>query len=949
MPETTGLFLRRTTWLFREITVTQDNTPQLLSSDPSDARLRQTIRTLGNLLGETIIEQEGQTVFDAEEEMRALTKAQRGGDPHAGDRLLELTRRLVQDGDRTEAVLKAFTTYFQLINLAEEQQRVRVLRERMEQAQADRQPMRETIASAVQALKASGMQAYEMRQMLNDLLIMPVFTAHPTEAKRRTILLKLQGLARLLHDLDYTVLLPNEEAAILDAIRETLVALWQSDENRERRPTVLDEVRQGLYFFETTLFELVPQIYRELSRALEEAWPEESFAIPSFLRYGSWMGGDRDGNPFVTLEVTEAALREQKGHALKLYAQSIEDMYGHLSVAKTRMEFSQPFLDSLTEDMKLVSTDEIEVLERFSLEPYRQKSILIYRRLQATIRQNEQPWGRQNADPRAYPDAATFVRDLELIQESLRQNNGWRLADGRFATLVQQARIFGFHLATLDIRQHSDRHRDAMAEIYARYHPATDYRSLSEADKVAWLVSEIRSQRPLTAQLNFSEPTNETIALFRLINTAQNQVGPQAIQTYIISMTTSVSHMLEVLLLAKDAGLFGKIGVVPLFETIEDLENAPAIMQQMFETPIYQEHLAMRGNSQQIMIGYSDSNKDGGYLRANWMLYKAQRNLAQVCDAHAMRLTLFHGRGGSIGRGGGPANRAILAQPPGSIKARIKITEQGEVISNRYSNQVVAHRHLEQLVNAVLLTSGKRPDFPKEAAWAAVMEETSRRAEDAYRALIEHSLFLRYFHETTPLDQINQLNIGSRPAKRKATTGVVDLRAIPWVFAWSQSRVNLPGWYGLGAGIDGWMTAGGEAQAGQRLALLQEMYAEWPFFRTVIDRAQVSMRRADMSIASLYAELTDGDVRSVVFAAIQAEYARTERVILTITGQDALLDNEEWLQRSINLRNPYIDPLNYIQAALLQRIRNEPEASDELRPVLLLSVNGVAAGLQGTG
>lgn len=927
--------------------MSQTTTPTS-APEPTDARLRQSVRTLGNLLGETIIEQEGQTVFDLEEEMRALTRAQRGGDPSAGARLLELTRTLTQDGARTEAVLKAFSTYFQLINLAEEQQRVRVLRERMERAQIEKRPMRETIAAAVQALKADGMQPYEMRQMLNDLLIMPVFTAHPTEAKRRTILLKLQGLARQLHDLDYSVLLPSEENAILDAIRETLVALWQSDENRERRPTVLDEVRQGLYFFETTLFELVPQIYLELSRALEEAWPNESFAIPPFLRYGSWMGGDRDGNPFVTLEVTEAALREQKGQALKLYAQAVENLYGHLSVAKTRMGFSQPFLDSLAEDMKLVSGDELEVLERFSLEPYRQKSILIYRRLMATIRQNEQPWEQQKPEPRAYPDAAAFVADLELIQESLRQNNGWRLADGRFATLVQQARIFGFHLATLDVRQHSGRHRDAMAEIYARYHPGTDYRALSEAEKVAWLVEEISSQRPLTAQLNFSEATNETIALFRLIQTAQERVGPQAIQTYIISMTTSVSHMLEVLLLAKDAGLFGKIGVVPLFETIEDLKNASAVMEQMFTTPIYREHLAQRGNSQQIMIGYSDSNKDGGYLRANWMLYEAQQHLAQVCDAHKMRLTLFHGRGGSIGRGGGPANRAILAQPPGSIKARIKITEQGEVISNRYSNEVIAHRHLEQLVNAVLLTSGKRPDFPKEAEWAAVMEETSHRAEMHYRALIQNPSFLRYFNETTPLDQINQLNIGSRPAKRKATSGVSDLRAIPWVFAWSQSRVNLPGWYGLGAGIDGWMNeADGEAES--RLQLLQEMYADWPFFRTVIDRAQVSMRRADMPIAALYADLTDESVRAAVFAGIQAEYARTERVILAITGQAALLDNEQWLQRSINLRNPYVDPLNYIQAALIKRIRSEPERAEELQPVLLLSVNGVAAGLQGTG
>jgi len=708
-------------------------------------------------------------------------------------------------------------------------------------------------------------------------------------------------------------------------------------------------VRQGLYFFEATLFELVPLVYRELGRALEEAWPDQSFAIPPFLRYGSWMGGDRDGNPFVTLSVTEAALREQKGRVLKLYAQSVENLYGHLSVAKTRRGFSQPFLQSLAADLALVPAGEMDVMARFNLEPYRQKSILIYRRLMATIRQNAQPWNQQTPDARAYPDAAALIHDLELIQESLRQNNGWRLADGRLATLLQQARIFGFHLATMDIRQHSDRHRDAIAEIFERYHPGLDYRSLPEKEKVELLVDEIHSPRPLTAQLSFSESSNETIALFRLIQTAQQRIDRQAIQTYIISMTTCVSHMLEVLLLAKDAGLFGQIGVVPLFETIEDLDKAPAIMEQIFQTPIYREHLALRGNSQQIMIGYSDSNKDGGYLRANWMLYEAQRNLAQVCDSHHIRLTLFHGRGGSIGRGGGPANRAILAQPPGSIRARIKITEQGEVISNRYSNQVIAHRHLEQLVNAVLLTSGKRPDFPKEAQWAAVVDEISRQSEKQYRALVEKAGFLRYFHETTPLDPINQLNIGSRPAKRRQTGGIADLRAIPWVFAWSQSRVHLPGWYGLGMGIEDWIAAAGEAMAAERRQLLQEMYAQWPFFRTVIDRAQVSMRRADMSIAALYAMLTDDETRAAVFTEIRAEYARSERVILAITGQNALLDNEQWLQRSITLRNPYVDPLNYIQVALLHRIHRQPEASDSLRPVLLLSVNGVATGLQGTG
>jgi phosphoenolpyruvate carboxylase len=916
------------------------------SAEDNQERLRQTIRMLGNLLGETIIEQEGQAIFDLEEEIRALSKAQRGGDPDAGQRIVEITETLVKDADKTRAVLKAFTAYFQLVNLAEDQQRVRVLRQRAEQAQLEGKPMKETISSAIYALKQDGFSAEEMRGLLADLLIMPVFTAHPTEAKRRTILLKLKGIAQHLYTLDVRHLLPEEKEEITERIREIIVSLWQSEEHRERRPTVLDEVRQGLYFFETSLFDLVPRIYRELNKALREHYPDEQLQIPTFLRYGSWMGGDRDGNPFVTLDITEGTLREQKNRVLKLYATAVENLYGHLSMARTRMTFSEEFQKSLHQDFQLVSPDELTVLERFRLEPYRQKMILVYRRLMATIQQNEQPWDKQTPNPRAYSSAEEFQRDLMLVQSSLRQNNAERLAEGRFANLVHQSQIFGFHLASLDVRQHSDRHRQTLAEICDRYDLCTDYLKLSEEEKTTLLEREIESPRPLTARLDFSEETNETIGLFRLIRSAHERIDHQAVQTYIISMTTSVSHMLEVLLLAKDAGLFGEIDVVPLFETIDDLQLAPQIMQKLFETPIYVEHLKRRGNQQQIMIGYSDSNKDGGYLRANWMLYVAQKQLAQTCDKHGVRLTLFHGRGGSIGRGGGPANRAILAQPPESVRGRIRLTEQGEVISNRYSSPEIGHRHLEQLVNAVLLTSRNRPRPQHVDDWETVLDEVSHRAETKYRAMIDHPDFLRYFYEATPIDHINQLNIGSRPAKRKQTQGVSDLRAIPWVFAWTQSRVNLPGWYGLGTGLGSWIA---EDESGERLQMLQQMYRDWPFFCTVIDRAQFSLRRADMGIAQLYSMLTDEDVRHSIFGDIQEEFRRTEAVILKITELQEILDNEPWLQRSITLRNPYVDPLNYIQVALLRRLRSDPTLNDERRQAILLSVNGVAAGLQNTG
>ena len=952
-------------------------------SAPTDAdrRLRWTVRQLGNLLGETIVEQEGQAIFDLVEELRALTRAQRQGDPNAGRQIERLTADLVGDLDGTLGVLKAFTTYFQLVNLAEEQQRVRVIRQRSAQAEENERHMPETIAAAVMRLRQGGTPPSEMRRLLDEMLIKPVFTAHPTEAKRRTILLKLLDLTRLLRELDAHVLLPSEKKESWRQIREIVVSLWQSDVNRDRRPDVLDEVREGLYFFDTTLFDLLPDIYSELNNALKREYPDSRFSegeedasdrLPTFLRYGSWIGGDRDGNPFVTQDVTEDALRQQKEQALELYRRTVVGMYGHLSVAHTRGAFSQEFLDSLAEDLDRAPASDKARLDRFSLEPYRQKMILIYRRLGATLAQNREAWQAQRPDPWAYPNAAEFIADLEMIQKSLRQNKGDRLAEGRFARLVQQARIFGFHLASMDIRQHSDRHREAVAELLHRYYtprdPGFDYAELPEAERTRLLDEEIESPRPLTARLLYSGDTNETVALFRLIRQAHERIAPQAIGAYIISMTTSVSHVLEVLLLAKDAGLFGKIDIAPLFETIDDLVRAPDVMRALFESPIYRKHLARRDNRQEIMIGYSDSNKDGGYLRSSWSLYQAQERLARTCSAYGVNLTLFHGRGGSIGRGGGPANRAILAQPPGSVQGRIKLTEQGEVISARYSNRAIAKRHLEQLVNAVLIASceshhdalagEERSEYAShtvEESWVSILEAASESSERKYRSLVENPAFLGYFHEATPIEQLAQMNIGSRPAKRRQTSDISDLRAIPWVFAWTQSRVNLPGWYGLGTGL--------HAESPRRMAVLREMYGSWPFFRTVIDRAQLSMRRADMTIATLYASLAEEQTQFAIFGAIMDEYRRAERLILDITGQAALLDNEPWLQRSINLRNPYVDPLNYIQVALLRKQRAEGEltardtladraAAEEdprLRQAILLSINGIAAGLQATG
>lgn len=919
----------------------------------SQNRLSNTIRLLGDLLGETIIEQEGQEMFDLEEEIRTLSKAWRSGDDAALATIQELMPGLIEDLPRGRAVLKAFSTYFQLINLAEEQERVNILRDRTRVAQQLDVPLSETIADAVRRWRSAGISADDVETLLSDLLIMPVFTAHPTESKRRVILQRLQDIAGLLRDKERLDLLPHEQEQLLERLRENITVLWQSEETRDRPPTVMDEVRNGMYYFENTILYLVPIIYEELARALHKYYPERTFAISPFLRYGSWIGGDRDGNPYVTVKITQETIRTQQETILEFYNVMVDKLFDHISPAVTRVGITPALAESIQADLKLVPPEEMEQLEWFRLEPYRQKLLMMFRRLRATRAENERSWQRNSVkpNPRAYQRAEEFLNDLYLLRDSLLANKGERLAQGDLSRLIYAVQAFGFHLATLDIRQHAERHRTAMAEILEDYGAITDYAEMDEAARVALLSEEIRSRRPLTAKLCFSEETNETVALFRLIRQAHERVDEKIIQTYIISMTTQLSNVLEVLLFARDAGLFGKLDIVPLFETIEDLQNASAIMAELFENEVYRQHLTARNNHQQIMIGYSDSNKDGGYLRANWMLYQAQRNLAAVCDQYGIRLTLFHGRGGTLGRGGGPTNRAILAQPPGSVRGRFKITEQGEVISSRYDDPDIAHRHLEQMINAVLLASVPQPALTQEDEWAALMEELSEQAYLKYRALVENPNFLQYFSDTTPLEFIGQLNIGSRPARRKKSASIADLRAIPWVFSWTQTRVELPSWYGVGTALASWVDeAADEAGRVARLATLRTMYRDWPFFSTVLNQVQVGLSKGDIAIASLYAELTSETVRETIFADIKAEFERTRAIVLEITGYREVLENEQWLQRSIKVRNPYVDPLNHLQIAILRHLRNRtPENLAELQQAMLLSVNGIAAGLQNVG
>jgi phosphoenolpyruvate carboxylase len=910
-------------------------------------RLSEQIHQLGDLLGETLVEQEGRPLFDLVEDVRGLAKTHRAGDAASGERLLARIESLPLAEAR--GVVKAFSTYFALVNLAEEQARIRVLRRRAHDAEAAGRPMEETIDAALLALKEQGIGPDEVRSLVAGLLVMPVFTAHPTEAKRRTVLLKLADVGEALDRLDSGALTSGETEAEVEALREVIVSLWETEETRHTRPTVLDEVRGGLYYIERTLFDLVPEVEAHLARALESTWPGERFAVPHFLRFGSWIGGDRDGNPNVTPAVTEETLREHQTTVLRLYRRSLERMHGHLSVSEER-GVDDALLESLERDARLFPDEARRNRERYRREPYRRKMAFVYRRLQATLEAATRPWRADyRPRPEAYADAAEFVADLRLVQSSLRRHGGARLAEGRLNALLIQAEVFGTHLATLDLRQHSARHTDALAEILARYGIAADYAGLDEAGREALLTTELLGNRPLTpAHLDFSPPTNQAVELFRVVHRAHRRVGPESVQTYIVSMTRGPSDLLAVLLLARDAGVADQLDLVPLFETIEDLHGARATLEALFANPGYRRHLEVRGRRQTVMIGYSDSNKQAGYVTAHWELHLAQRAVAALCLQQGIALTLFHGRGGTVGRGGGPANRAVLAQPSESVGGRLRLTEQGETVTTRYANPRLARRHLEQLLHAVILTSGKRPirSPSRGGAWEQAMKELSPIAERSYRDLVSSPALVQYFRQATPLDELGRLNIGSRPPRREPGTGLEGLRAIPWVFAWTQSRVTLPGWYGLGRAIETW--AGDDAARWQTLAA---MYREWPFFRTLVNNSQVSLRKADMLIAGVYAGLADAGARDAIWPAIRDEHGRTVRAVLRLSGQGELLDDAPWLQRSIRVRNPYIDPMNYVQVALLRRLRARPDAADEeaLREAVLLSVNGVAAGLRNTG
>ncbi len=893
--------------------------------------LRADVDHLGSALGRVLREIEGDRVFDLVERVRATTKRMRDedGDGPARSELIGLLADL--DLATAERLLRAFTVYFQLINLAEEIHRVRINRLRDADASEDR-PRPESIAAAVVELRDDGWSHAQARRLIESLDVGPTLTAHPTEVKRYTVRLKLERIAQALRALRERELAPQQRRELDDEIHAEIATLWQTRELLHDKPTVLDEVKNALYFFRRSLLDAVPRLQHDLEAALAAAYGQDGDApLRPVVRMRSWIGGDRDGNPFVTPEVTQAAVRLQAEVALEASLHDVDLLVQRLSQAEERVSLTKAFRD----DLSALEASEGEA-DRFEHEPFRRKLFFVHRfLLQARERLVE---GRSVP---GYPGGSDgFRRDLALVASTLEQGQSGRAARAFVWPALHRARAFGFELAPIDLREHSAVHERAVGQLLAHAGVTPDYAAASEAERTEMLAAELAMPRPLASQdAELGPEADAAIGFLRVLRWVQREIASDATGSYVVSMTEGASDVLEVLVLAKQAGV-REIDATPLFETQDDLDAAPEVLRTLLGLPVYRAHVERRG-VQEVMIGYSDSNKDAGFLSANWALYRAQEGIAEVCREAGVPLRLFHGRGTSIGRGGGPAGRAILAQPPGSLGGRMRLTEQGEAMADRYTDPDLAHRHLEQIVHAFLLSSARdaRGSDPVPQRFRIAMDSAAAEALRAYRDLLETPGFLDLYAQVTPIEEISRLNVGSRPARRANDRSLQNLRAIPWVFSWTQCRANLPGWYGLGSGL-----------AALDPGLVREMYDEWPFFRAVVDFARMSLAKSDLPVFRRYLDLADEAAARAFGPRIEAEHARSVAQVEQATGGS--LFTEDTLSRSIELRNPYVDPISYLQVELLGRLRSLPLDSPDrpgVESAVLVSLLGISAGMRNTG
>lgn len=909
-----------------------------------DWPLHEDIRLLGRLLGDTVRDQEGAATFDLIEQVRTRSIAFRRDDDQTARRELER----ILDGltsDQTLSVVRAFSYFSHLANIAEDLHHIR--RSRAHQM-AGEPPGAGTMAYALQRAHAAGLDARSIAEFFRSALVVPVLTAHPTEVQRKSVIDTEMKISRLLAERDRFELTPDERAENDEALRRSVLALWQTRMLRPVRPSVMDEVSTGLSFYDRSFLRELPRVYGsledELARRYDGLGGQE---LPSFLRTGTWIGGDRDGNPYVTARVLRETLRMQSTRILNHYLDELHQLGADLS-STTRVA-------SVSEELRALAARSPDTSPHRADELYRRALTGIYARIAATARSLDQmePLRHAIADAPPYLSAAEFAADLDLIHRSLVANNSALLARGRLRRLRRAAGVFAFHLAAVDLRQNSDVQERVVAELLAAARPGFDYVALGEPERVALLASELGTARLLASPyVSYSEETTSELEIMRTAANLHERYGCECIPNYIVSKTDGVSDILEAALLAREAGLLRPreerldLNLIPLFETIGDLRNAATVMDRLLGLPAYLRLLRSRGETQEVMLGYSDSNKDGGFLTSRWELYKAQIRLMDVAARHGIRLRLFHGRGGSVGRGGGPSYQAILAQPAGAVQGQIRITEQGEVIGAKYSNAEVGRRNLEILAaatfEATLLADSQ--SAPREN-YLQAMDELSSHAFRAYRGLVyETPGFERYFSESTVISEIATLNIASRPASRTKSMAIEDLRAIPWVFSWAQCRLMLPGWYGFGAAVKAWLR-----DHPQGMGLLREMFRQWPFFASLLSNMDMVLAKTDLAIASRYAGLvSDPVLRDEIFSRLRSELKSTIDAVLTISEAGELLAGNPLLARSIRYRFPYLDPLNHIQVELLRRYR-AGDHEERTRNGIHLTINGITAGLRNSG
>ena len=893
--------------------------------------VRTDVRELGALVGDVLATQASTDAYETVESLRNAAISYRRGDATSRDSLHESVEQLTTD--REEIVARAFTTYFELINLAEERERVRSIR-----TADDEGSLHDSFEATISEFAESGVSADELESLLADVLIEPTFTAHPTEARRATVKAKLRSIANHLQALDEQNLTDRERNAIWRDVTAEVTSLWGTRQVRQRRPEPEDEARNIGWYLENTLFDVVGDAYEEFEETIAREY--DDVECPKLFEFRSWAGSDRDGNPFVTPEVTDETLERQRSVAIDTYRDRCKRLSAVLSQDSDRYAVDAALTESLADDADQFPTVVEEARGRYPDEPYRQKLRLMRERLDRV----------DDVRPGGYADSGAFLADLDVIATSLAADGQRAVKESFVDPLRRQVDTFGFTLASLDLRDHRENHTEAVAEAVAA--EGVDYRAMDETERTEFLTEAILQAEPI---IDTDEPGDVTETTTRVLNRFdelsawQDEYGSQAIDTYCISMTEEPSHVLEVLFLADQVGVvslpdYCGLDVVPLLETESALNGAERILGTLFDNEAYATALEVRNSVQEVMLGYSDSNKENGFLAANWDLYKNQRQIAQFCREQNVTLRLFHGRGGSISRGGGPMNEALLALPNETVTGQVKFTEQGEAIAEKYANPRIAERELEQMLDAQIRARQEAKQEPNEDVpdrWIDAMETMGPAARKTYRDLLNTDGFVTYFGQATPISVVEDLNLGSRPASRSGERTVEDLRAIPWVFSWTQTRLILPGWYSLASGIDTYLDEVGE-EAG--LDVLREMYDEWPFFRTTLDNAGLALARTEPEIAAEYADLADDELRERFFPELIDEYERGRELVLTISGRDQLL-RREWLADSLARRNPYVDPLNLLQANLLGRTHRTEKEERTLR----LTVNGIAAGMKNTG